>query len=75
VHTRGGYRVDFYSMYTGDVESCSMSTDEGERTLTFQKLVRGEEVATCVECYRDPEVRHGLEARFRPERIEQGVEA
>jgi hypothetical protein len=74
-HTRGDYRVDFYSMHTGDVEECSMSLDDGERTRVYQKLLRPVEIVTCSDCYRDPEMRRRREREFRREGAEQGVTA
>jgi hypothetical protein len=67
--------VDFYSMHTGDVEACSMSVDEGDRTVVFQKLVRAVEIVTCADCYRNPEMQDRRERKFRPETFEQEVRA
>jgi len=74
-HTRSEYRVDYYLMHSGDVEPCSMSLDDGERTLVFQKLVRAVEIVTCADCYRDPDTRHRREAEFRPESVGREVSA
>jgi hypothetical protein len=72
-HTRGDYRVDFYSMHTGDVEAASMSVDDGDRTVVYQKLIRAVEIVICADCYRDPAKRDRREKDFRPEIVEQGV--
>lgn len=66
-HTRTAYSVDYYSLHTGPVESCSVVTDDGEHRLTFQKLLRVEEVVTCIDCYRREDVQRDRELRFRAE--------
>jgi hypothetical protein len=66
-HSRTGYTVDYYSLHTGPVETCSLVTDDGERRLTFQRLMRAEEVVTCVDCYRRADVQRDRELRFRAE--------
>jgi hypothetical protein len=60
-------------MHTGEVEPCSMSVDDGDRTVVYQKLVRAIEIVTCADCYRDPEKRDRRDKEFRPETVEQGV--
>jgi hypothetical protein len=65
-HTRTAYAVDYYSLHTGPVESCSL-VEEGEHRLTFQKLLRAEEVITCIDCYRREDVQRDRELRFRAE--------
>jgi hypothetical protein len=67
LHTRTTYTVDYYSLHTGPVETCSLVTDDGERRLTFQKLLSTKEVITCVDCYRRDEVQRDRELRFRSE--------
>jgi hypothetical protein len=66
-HTRTSYTVDYYSLHTGAVETCSLVTDDGEHRLTFQRLLRPEEVITCVDCYRRADVQRDRELRFRAE--------
>jgi hypothetical protein len=70
-HTRTSYRVDFYEMHTGDVEPCSLLVDEGERSISFFRLLRAQEIITCADCYRDATVQRERERRFHPERVEQ----
>jgi hypothetical protein len=72
-HTRSDYRVDYYSLATGDVEPCTLTSEDGQYRITFQKLIRPFEMVTCVDCYRDPGVRRDRERRFRPEGEEQGA--
>lgn len=72
-HTRSDYRVDFYSMHTGEVEESSMSVDDGDRSVVYQKLIRPVEILTCADCYRDPKKRPRLDREFRPETVEQEV--
>ena len=67
-HTRSAYRVDYYSLHTGEVELCSLAAEDGERRVTFQRLVTVAEVITCTDCYRDASVQEERERRFRPER-------
>jgi hypothetical protein len=66
-HTQLAYTVDYYSLHTGPVETCSLVTEDGERRLTFQKLLRVEEVVTCVDCYQSADVQRDRELRFRAE--------
>ena len=72
-HTRTDYRVDFYSMHTGEVEPASIRVDDGDRSVVYQKLIRPVEIVTCADCYRDPKNRHRLDREFRPEAVEQEV--
>ena len=66
-HTRTAYEVDYYSLHTGPVETCSLVIDDGDRRVTFQKLLSAEEVITCVDCYARPEVQQARELRYRVE--------
>jgi len=66
-HTRTAYTVDYYSLHTGPVETCSLVIDDRERRLTFQRLLSTEEVITCIDCYRRADVRRDRELRFRVE--------
>jgi hypothetical protein len=59
--------VDYYSLHTGPVETCSLMSEDGERRLTFQKLLSAEDVITCVDCYRSEDVQRDRELRFRTE--------
>ncbi|HYD47601.1 MAG TPA: hypothetical protein VEB21_04605 [Terriglobales bacterium] len=67
IHTRDGYRVGFYELYTGAVEEVTHS-DELDGPITFQRLVRPEYLVTCADCYRRPEVREEREKLFYTER-------
>lgn len=69
-HSRTSYRVDYYSLHTGDVEPVTMVLDEDGPAVTFQKLVSTVNVITCADCYRLPAVREERDRRFRPERAE-----
>ena len=66
-HTRTAYTVDYYSLHTGPVETCSLMIDDGERRVTFQKLLSAVEVTTCVDCYGKADVQRDRELRFRAE--------
>lgn len=66
-HRRTTYYVDYYSLHTGAVEPQSLASEDGERRLTFQRLLSAIEIVTCADCYRDPEVQRRREERFRPE--------
>lgn len=72
-HTRNAYRVDYYSLATGDVEPCTLTSEDGQYRITFQKVIRPFEVVTCIDCYGDPEVRRDRERRFRPESGDRGA--
>ncbi len=68
MHTRASYRVDYYALHTGDVEPMTMvPTDDSAPLVTFFKLLRPNDVLTCVDCYRQPQVRKERELLFRPE--------
>ena len=68
MHTRAAYRVDYYALHTGDVEPMTMATtDDSAPLVTFFKLLRPSDVLTCVDCYRQPQVRRERELLFRPE--------
>ena len=66
MHTRAAYRVDFYSLHTGDVEPVTVQRGDDE-AVTVLKLLTRRDVVTCAECYRQPRVRTAREALFRPE--------
>ncbi len=66
-HTRSSYRVDYYSMHTGDVEPLLVKVEEDEPPAVFQRLLHPVEVVTCAECYKCPDVQRERERRFRPE--------
>ena len=68
MHTRASYRVDYYALHTGDVEPMTLApTDDSRPLLTVFKLLRASDVLTCVDCYRQPQVRQQRELLFRPE--------
>jgi hypothetical protein len=50
-HTATGYRVDYYSLHTGDVEPASLTT-EGGAQMSFFKLLAPIEIVTCANCYQ-----------------------
>jgi hypothetical protein len=66
-HGRTAYHVDYYSLYTGEVEEQSLASEDGERRMTFQRLLSAVEIVTCADCYRDPAVQRRREERYRPE--------
>ena len=68
VHTRSAYRVDYYSLHTGDVEPTTMArSDDPADVVTVMRLVRAFEVRTCADCYRQPGVRRARARLFRTE--------
>src|SRR5262245_58895049 len=68
VHTRSSYRVDFYVLYTGSVEPMTLARrDDTLAPVTVLKLLEANEVVTCADCYREPQVRAERELLFRPE--------
>ena len=77
MHTRSTYRVDYYALHTGDVEPTTMTrSDDPADVVTVMRLVRAVEIFTCVDCYRQPNVRRERELLFRAElqaaRAEEG---
>ncbi|HXQ20452.1 MAG TPA: hypothetical protein VN812_02175 [Candidatus Acidoferrales bacterium] len=67
-HTRSAYRVDYYSLHTGDVEATMLSRhDDPAEPVTVLRLVKPNDVFSCVDCYRKPAVRSARELLFRPE--------
>jgi hypothetical protein len=67
-HTRTTYRVDYYTVHSGNGEVCSFAADEGQRGATYVKLIDRFDVVTCVECYGQASVQYERERRFHPER-------
>jgi hypothetical protein len=68
VHTRSTYRVDYYTLHTGDVEPATMArSDDPTDVVTVMRLLRAIEIFTCVDCYRQPAVRRARELLFRTE--------
>ncbi len=68
VHTRLSYRVDYYALHTGEVEPTTVARGEDLAELvTIMRLVRGIEIFTCIDCYRQPHVRRERDLLFRPE--------
>ena len=66
-HTATSYRVDYYSLHTGEVEESTLTTESGTR-VSFFKLLAPVEIITCATCYESAAVRHERDERFRPER-------
>jgi hypothetical protein len=67
-HTRSAYRVDYYALHTGDVEPTTMArSDDPSDVVTVMRLVHAIEIFTCVDCYRQPQVRRERELLFRSE--------
>jgi hypothetical protein len=73
-HTPTGYRVDYYSLRTGDVEPATLTTDAGLK-VNFFKLLSTVDIITCADCYRLTAVQDEREERFHPERQLPIVEA
>jgi hypothetical protein len=67
VHTRGGYRVDYYALHTGTTEPATMARSDDTLVVTVLKLLEPIEVVTCADCYHEPRVRAERELLFRPE--------
>lgn len=67
-HSRAAYRVDYYSLHTGEVEPVTLLADDEALPMTFQKLVTALDVFTCVDCYSLPTIQRERERLFRPER-------
>lgn len=68
VHTRIDYRVDYYTLHTGDAEPVTLArADDAVPPVTVWRLLRGVEIVTCADCYRRPAVRRERETLFRPE--------
>ena len=68
MHTRSTYRVDYYTLHTGDVEPTTMArSDDPSDVVTVMRLVRAFEISTCVDCYRQAPVRRERELLFRTE--------
>ena len=72
-HTRTSYKVDYYSLYTGEVEEALIKIDDETPPISYQRLLSSIEVVTCVDCYRDPTVQRERERRFRPEVVGEEV--
>jgi hypothetical protein len=66
-HTRSGYTVDYYSLFSGHGEVTAFSGDDRLRA-TYVRLLDRFDVTTCADCYRRAEVQAARTAQFRPER-------
>jgi hypothetical protein len=67
-HTRSSYKVDHYTLYTGEVEPVTrVRGDDTDEVITVLKLVRPMVFTTCADCYRRPEVRSERDQLFQPE--------
>lgn len=75
MHTRTGYRVDYYELHTGSVEEATYRRGEDGPVQVYQRLLVPELVITCADCYRQPAVQDEREQRFRPEAYEPAEEA
>ena len=68
LHTRSTYRVDYYTLHTGEVEPTTMArSDDPSDVVTVMRLVRACEILTCADCYRQAPVRRERELLFRTE--------
>ena len=68
MHTRSTYRVDYYTLHTGDVEPTTMArSDDPSDVVTIMRLVHAFEIFTCVDCYAQARVRRERELLFRTE--------
>lgn len=62
---RGGYRVDYFALLTGDCELISVKNPRDEsQTLNYYKLINPRRVISCADCLRRPEVERQVEALF-----------
>lgn len=60
VHTREGWKVDHYLLWTGAVEPAVYRRDEGGPAIEYLRLVSIDLVVTCADCHARPEVRASL---------------
>ena len=68
MHTQSSYRVDYYTLHTGDVEPTTMArSDDPSDVVAVMRLVRACEIFTCVDCYGQAPVRRERELLFRTE--------
>ena len=70
-HLRTSYRVDHYTLYTGEVEPVTRIREDTDETVTVLKLVRPIVITTCADCYARPEIRAERDCLFRPEDAER----
>jgi hypothetical protein len=71
-HTRTAYAVDFYTLYSGHGERCTVAGDDRQRAFTYVKLLDRFDVITCADCYRDTAVQAARDRQFQPERETDG---
>src|ERR1043166_1592936 len=68
IHARTGYRVDYYTLFSGEAEPTLVThPDTAAPPITVWCLLRASEIVTCADCYRRPEIRREREVLFRPE--------
>ena len=74
IHTRSSYRVDYYELHTGPVETATLRHGEDGPVQIYQRLLVAVRVVTCNDCYQNPAVQEERERRFRPEAYEPAEE-
>jgi len=72
-HTRSSYRVDYYEVHGGEVESVAMRKYEDDpEVVTVFRLIAPSEAYTCVGCYRLKEALDERALLYRPETADDG---
>ena len=67
-HTRTSYRVGYYSVHGGEVETVTQRRSEDDpESVTFLRLITPSEAYTCAACYRLPDAMRERELLYRPE--------
>ena len=60
IHTREGYKIDAYRLYTGEPAPVTIK-DERDEEIKFLKLERPRIVVICENCFKKPEVKRAYD--------------
>ena len=65
IHTRRGYKVDYYLLHTGNTEwAFFKNPKDNAPTLRYLKLTQPTDIFTCVQCHALPAIRKQLDDDF-----------
>jgi hypothetical protein len=69
IHTQKNYRVDYYSLHTGNTEwAFFVNPNEHVLPLRYLKLTHPADIVTCIECHARGEIRQRLDEDFHGRR-------
>jgi hypothetical protein len=61
-----GYKVDYYLVWTGELEPVIINNPKDEREMSqFYKVEKLHAVVACTDCYQKQEVQDEMESQFK----------